>query len=303
VRARDTGGLGGFKLEPGQPCVRCGDERADLAGWRIRIGYDQKSLRPEPQPPRHNHSRLHNGMIAPLIPFAIRGAIWYQGESNVFRAYQYRTVFPAMIRDWREDWGQGDFPFYYVQIAPFDYRAFRPQTPAERWQHPSAELREAQLRSLATPNTGMIVTTDITDNVRDIHPVNKQDVGARLALWALAKTYGRTGITYSGPLYKSMTIEGDSIRLSFDHVGGGLVARGGELTEFTIAGEDRRFVPARATLDGDTILASSPDVKNPVAVRFGWTDTATPNLLNRAGLPASPFRTDDWPGSTDDAKW
>jgi sialate O-acetylesterase len=231
--------------------------------------------------------RLYNGMIAPLLPYGIAGAIWYQGESNTSRAYQYRKLFPAMIENWRKDWGQGDFPFYYVQIAPFN---FKPEFIA-------AELREAQMIALSLPNTGMAVTTDI-GNINDIHPQNKQDVGRRLALWALAKTYGQKNIIFSGPLYKSMKVEGDKIRLFFDYADGGLVAKDGPLTDFTIAGEDRNFVEAAAKIDGDTIVVSSDKVKKPVAARFGWRNTAVPNLFNKAALPASSFRTDDWPGVT-----
>ncbi len=232
-------------------------------------------------------SSLFNAMIAPLVPYAIRGSIWYQGESNTGRAYAYRRLFPAMIQDWRRVWGQGDFPFYYVQIAPFRYG-----DPVV-----AAELREAQLMTLSVPNTGMAVTLDIGD-VDDIHPRNKQEVGRRLALWALAKTYGAEDLVYSGPVYRSMSVEGDAVRIEFDHVGGGLVAKDGPLTDFTIAGEDRAFVEADAVIDGDAVVVSAPGVKKPVAVRFGWTSTATPNLFNKEGLPASTFRTDDWPGVT-----
>jgi sialate O-acetylesterase len=226
-------------------------------------------------------------MIAPLVPYAIRGAVWYQGESNHNRAYQYRTLFPAMIRGWRDTWGQGEFPFYYVQIAPYNYGG----------NLGAAELREAQMMTLSVPNTGMAVTMDI-GNPGNIHPRNKEDVGERLALWALAKTYGRKNITYSGPLYRKMKIEGNRIRLFFDHVDGGLVAQGGPLTHFTVAGEDQQFHQATATIDGKTILVHSDEVENPVAVRYGWSDKAEPNLSNQAGLPASSFRTDDWPGVT-----
>ncbi len=243
-----------------------------------------------PQPPSdprqspHRPANLYNGMIAPLLPFAVRGAIWYQGESNCSRAAQYQTLFPTMIRDWRQKWGQGDFPFLFVQLAPFRYGNADPRNCAELW--------EAQRLTLErVPNTGMAVTTDI-GNVKDIHPKNKQDVGRRLALWALAKTYGKD-LVFSGPLYKSMRVEGDKIHVMFDHVGGGLVAKGGELTHFTIAGQDGQFVPAKAEIDGDTVVVSSQEVSQPVAVRFGWRDDAEPNLFNKEGLPASPFRTDD----------
>jgi len=275
-----------------------------LANYRIRLADWQKAAaeakkagkkppakpRPPHDPAKHPHlaAGLFNAMIAPLIPYTIRGAIWYQGESNVARAYQYRTLFPAMIEDWRERWGQGDFPFIYVQLAPFRYGRFDPAA--------CAELREAQLLTLKLPNTGMAVTMDI-GNPKDIHPKNKQDVGKRLALWALALAYGKD-VVYSGPLYDSMKIESDKIRITFKHVDGGLVAKGGELTYFEIAGPDRKFVPAKAVIDGDTIVVSSPQVKQPVAVRYAWRDDAEPNLFNKAGLPASPFRTDNWPGVT-----
>lgn len=240
----------------------------------------------QPYGPGHSHSPagLYNAMIAPLIPYTIKGAIWYQGESNAGRAYQYRTLFPAMIENWRDDWGLGVFPFYFVQIAPY-----QGQTP---------EIRMAQLIAYRnTPNTGVIVTTDI-GNVNDIHPRNKQDVGKRLGLWALANTYGCEDIVFSGPLYKEFKVEGDKVRVCFDFVGGGLVAKDGELTYFTIAEEGKDFVAAKAVIDGDCIVVSSNEVKKPVAVRFGWENSAEPNLFNKEGLPASPFRTDDRPGET-----
>ncbi len=235
-------------------------------------------------------STLYNAMIAPLIPYAIRGAIWYQGESNLSRAYQYRTLLPAMIANWRTDWGQGDFPFGIVQLAPFRYGG---QNPAN-W----AELCEAQRMTLdRSPNTGMAVTVDIGD-VKDIHPKNKQDVGRRLALWALAKSYGQN-LVYSGPIYKSMTVEGNKIRLQFDHVGSGLIASDGKpLTYFTIAGADQKFVPATAVIDGNSVVVSSDQVAQPAAVRFAWVDDTSPNFANKEGLPASPFRTDAWKGVT-----
>jgi sialate O-acetylesterase len=228
---------------------------------------------------------MYNAMIHPLIPFAIRGVIWYQGESNASRAWQYQKLFPSLIRDWRSKWGQGDFPFYYVQLAPLDRHA-------DEW----VELWEAQLKTLAVPNTGMAVITDLDEP--GLHPLNKQGVGRRLSLWALAKDYGHSKIVYSGPLYKSMQIDGQAIRLQFDHAAG-LTARDGKpLSDFTIAGNDRKFYPAIATIMEETIIVQSDDVPQPVAVRFGWTDTAQPNLINGAALPASPFRTDDWPAVT-----
>jgi sialate O-acetylesterase len=239
-----------------------------------------------------------------LIPYAIRGVLWYQGEANVGAAYQYRTLFPALIADWRANWGQGDFPFGFVQIAPFaGYSDDWGMSPAA-----CAELWEAQAMTLtASPNTGMVVTTDLADVDRihpknkdyvGIHPTNKQDVGRRLALWALAKVHGRD-LVYSGPMYKSMTVEGNKIRLRFDHVGGGLIASDGKpLTHFTIAGADKQFVPAVATIDGNELVVQSDRVAQPVAVRFAWRDDATPNFANKGGLPASPFRTDTWKGVT-----
>jgi sialate O-acetylesterase len=242
------------------------------------------------QPLGLNHqnapSGLYNAMITPLIPCAIRGVIWYQGESNAERPYQYRKLFQAMIRNWRNDLGQGDFPFYYVQIAPFSYK---------NWMRIifAPEVREAQLMAMSVPNTGMVVTMDIGD-VNDVHPKNKQEVGRRLALWALAKTYGQTGIVCSGPIYKSTKIEGDKIRLYFDHIGTGLIAKDGSLREFTIAGEDKNFADAKAVIDGDTVVVSSEKIQKPVTVRYAWRNAAQPNLFNKEGLPASPFRTDDW---------
>lgn len=239
----------------------------------------------DPKSP-HQPAVLFNAMIHPILNFAIRGVVWYQGESNCGRAEQYQKLFPTLIQDWRKRWGLGDFPFYYVQLAPFRYRNADPRN--------AAELREAQRLTLRLPNTGMVVTTDIGD-VNDIHPTNKQEVGRRLALWALAKTYGKEGIVYSGPLYREAKVEGNKIRVFFDHVHSGLVVKGDELTHFQIAGADGEFRPAKAVIDGETVVVWSEEVPQPVAVRFGWSDDAEPNLFNGAGLPASPFRTDNFP--------
>ncbi|HSH95140.1 MAG TPA: 9-O-acetylesterase, partial [Roseimicrobium sp.] len=199
------------------------------------------------------------------------------GENNVGRERQYRTLFPAMIADWRRAWGQGDFPFLFVQIAPFNY-----MTP---------EIREAQLRtSQKTKNTAMVVTTDCGD-ANDIHPANKPPVGARLALAARALAYGER-IEYSGPVFDSMKLEGANAVLRFTHLGGGLVAKDGELKGFTVAGADKVFHPAQARISGDTVYVRSAEVSRPVAVRYGWANVPDTNLFNRAGLPASPFRTD-----------
>ncbi len=221
---------------------------------------------------------LFNGMLAPVIPYAIKGAIWYQGESNAKQSKQYRTLFPAMIADWRARWKQGDFPFLFVQIAPFNS-----QPP---------EIREAQFLTLAkVKNTAMAVTTDV-GNATDIHPNQKEPVGQRLALAARALAYGEK-IQYSGPLYDSMmTAKGGKIALSFKHVGGGLIAKDGELKGFTIAGEDKQFVPALAKIQGSTVIVSAEGVAAPKAVRYGWANVPDVNLFNQEGLPASPFRTD-----------
>ncbi len=236
----------------------------------------------------HLPSELYNAMLHPIAPFAIKGVIWYQGESNTSRAYDYRDLFPAMIQDWRDLWGRGNLPFYFVQIAPFKYQT----------HGIAAELREAQLMTLSVPNTGMVVTTDIA-TIDDIHPPNKIDVGKRLALWALANDYDQEEIIPSGPLYKEMIVEGNRVRIKFDYTGEGLVALDHKITHFTIAGKDRQFLSAEAKIEGHDLVVWSNQVAKPVAVRFGWSNTAEPNLFNHVGLPASPFRTDDWPGITE----
>jgi sialate O-acetylesterase len=233
-------------------------------------------------------TELYNGMIAPLVPFAMKGAIWYQGESNAGRAHQYRTLFADMIRNWRQDWKEGNFPFLLVQLAPF--MAIKEQPAESTW----AELREAQaLATKVLPNVGMAVITDVGDE-KDIHPKKKEPVGARLALAARAIGYGED-IVYSGPTYKSLKVREDKATISFNHVGSGLEARGGELKGFAIAGVDKKFVWARAEIQGDKVVVSSPEVSEPVAVRYGWADYPVVNLWNKDGLPASPFRTDDFP--------
>ncbi len=239
---------------------------------------------------------LYNGVIAPLQPFAIKGAIWYQGEQNAARAHQYRTLFPALIKDWRRTWGQGDFPFLFVQLPNYIPDKTKPDHPAEPESSAWAELRDAQRHALLTPNTGMAVTIDLGDP-RDIHPTNKQDVGRRLARQALSVAYGQA-IPASGPLYRSMSVVGDEVHLQFHHIGGGLVARGDELKGFSIAGADQKFVWGRATIVGGKVVVTSDQVPQPVAVRYAWADNPDCNLYNKDGFPASPFRTDDWPGVT-----
>jgi len=236
-------------------------------------------------------SVLYNGMLTCVMPYGIRGAIWYQGESNAGRAYEYRQLFPLMINNWRAAWHQGDFPFLFVQLAPF--MAIQKEPGESTW----AELREAQLLTAKTlKHTGMAVITDVGDE-RDIHPKWKEPVGARLALAARGIAYGEP-IVHSGPVFDSMKVEGNKAILSFKHVGDGLVAKGGPLTGFTIAGEDRKFHNAEAEIVEDKVVVSCPRVDKPVAVRFGWANYPVVNLWNKNGLPASPFRTDDWPGLT-----
>ena len=243
---------------------------------------------PRPQAPvgpghPHQVTGLYNAMIAPLTPFAIKGALWYQGESNSGknRAYVYRRLFPAMIQDWRNRWGQGDFPFFWVQLANF--------TTKGQW----TELQEAQSMTLRMANTGQAVINDI-GNPADIHPRNKQDVGARLALAARAVAYGEK-IEYSGPVFRQATQEGTAMRIWFDHTGTGLGVRGGaDLRGFTIAGADGKFVPAQAKIDGATVVVVSAGVNKPVHVRYAWDPNPEANLVNSTGLPASLFRTDAW---------
>ena len=238
-------------------------------------------------------SGLYNAMLYPMIPYGIRGVIWYQGESNSVRAEQYRTLFPAMIKDWRDAWGQGDFPFIYVQIANWKTDTIPVEATWGSWP----ELREAQLMTLNVKNTTMAVTIDVGDST-NIHPADKQSVGSRLARGALKLAYGRK-VEWSGPLYTSMRRDGERIRLRFDHVGKGLVAKGGALTGFTVAGEDRTFHPASAYIEGNEVVVRSERVSAPAAVRYGWSDNPYCNLYNSEQLPASPFRTDSWPGVTD----
>ena len=231
-----------------------------------------------------SYAGMYNGMIHGIKPFAIRGFLWYQGESNRGMGMHYFDLKKGLIENWRKVWGLGDFPFLFVQLAPYRYDTNDTLLP---------EIWEAQTATLAVPNTGMAVTTDIA-TIGDIHPPNKQDVGKRLALWALANTYGKKDLTYSGPLFDSVSVEGDKIRVKFKHASG-LAARDGKpLSWFSIAGEDKVFHPATATIDGETVVVTSPDVAKPVSVRFGWNQIAEPNLVNKAGLPASPFRTDRW---------
>ncbi|MCX5659372.1 MAG: sialate O-acetylesterase [Planctomycetota bacterium] len=277
------------------------------AEWAEKVKESEKTAKVFPPPPTApadprgggpgSPSTLYNGMIAPLLPFAIKGAIWYQGESNAGdfgRAVQYGKLFPAMITDWRKQWGQGDFPFFFVQLANW-------QAPiAEPVDQPWAFLRESQLQTLSLPKTGMASAIDIGDTA-DIHPRDKETVGRRLALAARAVAYGQK-IVYSGPIYESMAVERSKIRLKFRHVGGGLVGLTGAgtgeaapLRAFSIAGKDGKFVWAKAEIEGETVVVSAEDVKEPTAARYDWAANPNGNLYNKEGLPASPFRTDAGP--------
>ncbi len=245
-------------------------------------GYDQENF--DEQPPQSNTaSALHNGMIAPLAPYRFRGAIWYQGESNVKDAFAYRRLFPGMIDDWRATFAQTELPFNYVQIAPFNYDVPRS----------AAVLRESQLLTMTHPHVGMVVTTDI-GNPKDIHPRNKSEVGRRLSLWALAKQYARAEVVPSGPIYRGHQIDGPRVSIAFDYAEGGLQCHGDALSDFEIAADDGAFVAAEASIDGERVVVTSEQIASPSAVRFGFSNAAEPNLFNAAGLPAAPFRTDDW---------
>lgn len=284
VRVLDTGGFGG--LWGGGDTLRlvCTDDPAQAIAldgeWRYRASLPFHNA---PPPPIYTADTpgaptvLYNGMIVPLQPYAIRGVIWYQGEANADHALLYRRLFPALVADWRRAWGEGDFPFLYVQIAPF--------------KDMPPEIREAQFLSLSRiPNSAMAVTLDVGD-ANDIHPADKRPVGERLALAARALAY-HENVEYSGPLFEAMTVRGHKAVLRFSHVDGGLVANGWALTGFVVAGADKVFHPAVATIVGDTIEVAADAVAEPIAVRYAWADVPEGNLFNRAGLPASPFRTD-----------
>ncbi len=295
VRLLDTGGLGGINGAPEQLVLqRSKKDKISLTGqWKYKVSLSLEKLPALPintvnQP--NMASVLFNAMIHPLVPFAIKGAIWYQGESNSDRAFQYRDLMPLMIADWRKQWGY-EFPFYMVQLA--NYMAPQTQPEESAW----AELRDAQYNTLHLRNTGMAVIIDIGE-AGDIHPKNKQEVGHRLALAARAQTYGET-ISYSGPLYKGYRIEGNKIRIFFKHANGCLKARnGGALKGFTIAGTDHKFYAATAEIDGNSIVVYAPEVAYPLAVRYAWANNPDCNLVGEDNLPASPFRTDDWAGIT-----
>ena len=302
------------KIIDGYPAAKAKYDTV-LTEWRKAVNTAKAEGKKPPRRPRlpagpdsaRRPAALYNAMIHPLTPFAIKGAIWYQGEANASRAPEYRKLLPALIRNWRTEWKQGDFPFLIVQLANF--MAVSPNPTDTGW----ARLREAQtLTAKTVPNCGLAVIID-TGEARDIHPRNKQDVGKRLALVALAKTYGKT-VVYSGPEYQSMKVEGDRVRITFTHIGGGLTTRTSEMPSasnmakegykftlgsgpvkgFAVAGADKKFAWAQGKLDGDTVVLWSDKVTKPVAVRYAWANNPICNLYNREGLPAVPFRTDDW---------
>lgn len=289
VRVNDPTGPGGLMGKENATHLKLADGTTlPLAGeWKARPS-DLTAALSVPEHlnffAKNQNTGLYNAMIHPLAPYALRGAIWYQGEANASRAAQYRDLFPRMINDWRARWGEA-FPFYWVQLT--NYRAVADTPGPSDW----ADLREAQSMTLSLPHTGQAVIIDLGE-AKDIHPKNKQDVGARLARIALAHDYGQD-VAYSGPVYRSMRVEGDTARLSFDHADGLAARGGGPLQRFEIAGEDKKFVWAESTVDGADVLVRSADVPKPVAVRYAWADNPEGcNLVNAADLPASPFRTD-----------
>lgn len=297
VRVEDGVGGGGIYGDAADVRIVFQNSSYSLAGkWSFRVEsyVAQSTLGPNEYP-----TLLFNAMINPILPLSIKGAIWYQGESNAGRSYQYRKAFPLMITDWRNHWKQGDFPFYFVQLASYNANGGNSSS-GSGW----AELREAQAMTLSLPNTGMAVTTDIGDP-KDIHPRNKKDVGKRLAAIALNKTYGKNAV-FSGPTYQSLQVEGNKAIISFTNIGSGLKAadKYGYIRGFEVAGADQKFHYAKASIEGDKVVVYCDQVTTPVAVRFGWADDASDNnLYNAEGFPAAPFRTDTWKGVTEGAKF
>ncbi|WP_046243340.1 sialate O-acetylesterase [Hymenobacter terrenus] len=295
VRVVDLGSNGGISGEPATLSLTGPGRTLSLAGsWHYQVGLDPKDwpVSPFPGGAQNTPTVLFNSMVAPLIPFALKGVIWYQGENNTGRAEQYRTLFPALITDWRKRWGAPELPFLFVQLANFLPAV--PEPGPSTW----AELREAQAQALVLPRTGMATAIDIGET-DDIHPHNKQEVGRRLALAARHIVYGEKALVHSGPTYAGMAAKGAEVRLRFKHVGGGLVAPNGKLLQgFAVAGADQKFHWATARLMGNEVMVQSADVKTPVAVRYNWANNPNGNLYNKDGLPAVPFRTDSWPGIT-----
>ncbi|QEC68323.1 sialate O-acetylesterase [Panacibacter ginsenosidivorans] len=285
VRVINYAGSGGFTKDKPYKLFT-GNDTIDLAGtWQYKLG---AAAGPIPSSTTFNYmpGGLYNAMTAPLTSYSIKGVIWYQGESNASRASEYHQLFAAVIKDWRRQWQQGDFPFLYVQLANFM------QTKEQPSESDWAELREAQLKTLAVPNTAIVVTTDIGE-WNDIHPLNKEDVGKRLALAAEKIAYYEKDIVYSGPLYQSMKIDGNKIIISFTNTGSGLMAKNGDLKYFSIASSDKKFIWAKATIKNNTVIVWNDAIKDPVAVRYAWADNPEgANLYNKEGLPASAFATD-----------
>lgn len=297
VRVLDTGGAGGLMGEAEQLRLAGESVSIPLAGnWQYRIAsVSESSYKPGPNT---YATQLFNAMLNPLIPYAIAGTIWYQGESNAGRAYQYRKSFPLMIQDWRKHWGY-DFPFLFVQLASFN-ASNGDSRKGSTW----AELREAQTMTLQLPNTGMAVTADIGER-SDIHPKNKEDVGKRLAAEAMRIAYQKSGIS-AGPMFDKLTVNGDKVTIRFQNAGDGLVVKDkyGYLKGFEVAGADQKFYYAKADVQGNTVVVHADSVTTPVAVRYGWADdNGDVNLYNREGFPAVPFRTDTWKGITEAAKF
>ena len=297
VRVEDYGWGGGMHGSKDDLKIQVGSTQIPLDGeWNFRV---ESLMANSGVGPNSYPTLLYNAMINPIIPYSIKGAIWYQGESNADRAKQYEKAFPLMITDWRKHWGQGDFPFYFVQLASFNSNNGTSEK-GSAW----AELREAQTATLSLPNTGMAVTTDIGDPL-DIHPRNKQDVGKRLAAVALSKTYGKNTVS-SGPTFKSFDVKENKIVVHFDNIGSGLMVKDkySYLKGFEIAGSDQKFKYAKAQIEGNDVVVYHDDIRQPVAIRFGWADDASDNnLFNKEGFPAVPFRTDRWKGITEESKF
>jgi len=296
IRVTDNNSNGGFFGKPSDLNLACINQIIPLAGdWYYKI----EALKKNPVNPNSYPSLLFNSMINPLVPFAIKGVLWYQGETNAERAYQYRTAFPLLIKNWRNSFRQGDFPFYFVQLA--SYRAGDGNsTNGSSW----AELREAQTETLSMANTGMAVTLDIGET-NDIHPKNKQDVGARLAAIALSQLYNNN-VAYIGPVYQSMKIEGSKAIVSFSYIDSGFLVKDkyNYIKGFEIAGTDKKFYFARAFIENGKVVVHSDSVLLPVAVRYGWADDMPEaNLYNKQGFPTLPFRTDKWQGITENSKY
>ncbi|QLC67066.1 hypothetical protein LPB248_12395 [Flavobacterium sp. LPB0248] len=294
VRITDYSGGGGIYGDPADLKIDFKDSNLPLEGlWKFNVIKVRIEVSPNSYP-----SLLYNAMVNPLVPYAMQGVLWYQGEANVWRAAEYKKSFPLMINDWRTKFKQGNFPFYFVQLSTFDEFGGNSQK-GSRW----AELREAQSETLKLPNTGMAVTTDI-GNAKDIHPTNKQDIGLRLAAIAMNNLYGKKQV-HSGPTYKSQTIKGNEIILTFDNIGSGLsTPNNDELKGFEVASADKVFHSAKAIIKDNKIIVSSDKVQNPVAVHYGWADDDTAiNLFNKEKFPASPFRTDNWEMITANEKY